>query len=34
MIANSLVFIGAAVVVWLRTRRSGPVTTPSGPLEQ
>lgn len=34
VIASSLVFVGAAVVVWLRTRRSGPVTTPSGPLEQ
>ncbi len=27
VILNSLVFVGAAVVVWLRTRRSGPVTT-------
>ncbi|MGI5186676.1 CPBP family intramembrane glutamic endopeptidase [Promicromonospora sp. CA-289599] len=34
VIASSLVFVGAAVVVWLRTRRSGPATTPSGLLEQ
>jgi membrane protease YdiL (CAAX protease family) len=34
MVSTCLVLVAAAVVVWLRTRTSGPATTPSEPLEQ
>jgi uncharacterized protein len=33
LVTSCLVFVGAAVVVWLRTRSSGPATTPAEALD-